>query len=186
MDSLVFVEVTSDAEIANCAFNHSKNFKEIRYNSPEITKIYLTYYVSNYTANLIKVSDKITAYPVSKSCKECKVKFMNISCDVKEMNTGNKEFIRIGQFTYSGKTEITGNMSDPSNIDCLILNKDYKGKLFGQSVSKYSKCGSFPLSAIIGIAAAGMVVVGIIITVIVICIMRKRRTKGFSEIPNSI
>ncbi|EAX84570.1 surface antigen BspA-like [Trichomonas vaginalis G3] len=186
MTNLQFVNVISDVEIVDTAFIECHNLKEIKFNSPSISKIHLSYWTNNYTANLEKVSKYLELYAGPTFCRSCKIKHINISCDVREIKSGGKDYVKFEQFTYSGNIEIGGTMSDPSSIDCIVLNKDYKWKLFGQNLSKFKKCGSKTSTTLIIIIVAAILVAAIIIAVAIVCILRKRKTKGFSEIPSGI
>lgn len=181
------VQITSNLVIDDDSFITFKNLTEIRYNSSDISEIYVSYYLYQITLNIVNVSDKITIYPITSGMEYTKINFMNISCEIKEINSGNYEFLRLNEFTYLGSNEISGNMSNPDNIHCVNINEEYEGNLFGKKISKYKQCGkdnsSKGKTTIILISCISVVVVVLIVIVsFFVLYNKKNRQNGFSNI----
>lgn len=180
--NLKFVHVISNVEFDVNVFSNCANFKEIIFNSSSINNITIPISDPKCVINIVNAGEEISFTGHS-------FQAINITCKIRKINS--KKHVAFETFTYNGIYEIEGDLSDNIRIKCVNLNPEYKGKLFGIELSRYTKCGVNPKcggkSPTVGIlvALAILIIIGVIAAFFILR-WRKNRMKGFSEIPSNI
>lgn len=190
-ENLCFITIYSNFALNSSAFINCKKLETIHFDSSKIDTIYLTSLTSNLSFNISQANEKLTFRPEGTNSSLFNLENLTISCNIKEMIIDYSNFVKVNNFIYSGTTEISGNFSNPESISFVTLDSKYKGKLFGENVSKFNKCKSDEqkksksvTGAIIGISVACIVVVAIIV-IVVNYILRRRKNSGLSEVLSS-